>query len=184
MPFGFLPLQTAAALKDRAAPASSGPQASAEDPAILYSRVAAQGDTVRELKARKATKEEVDAAVQKLLALKAEYKEKTGQEYKPGSPPAAGPPRATSQAASSTLSAQALYEAVAAQGEAVRKLKAEKAPKVSALSWVKFTVELSSGFLGHRMLGGLCLQCQKLVLIQLWAELRRSELEGALQGGW
>ena len=56
---------------------------------VLYNRVAAQGDVVRELKAKKATKEDIDAAVKQLLALKAEYKEKTGQEYKPGNPPAA-----------------------------------------------------------------------------------------------
>ena len=44
---------------------------------VLYNRVAAQGDVVRELKAKKATKEDIDAAVKQLLALKAEYKEKT-----------------------------------------------------------------------------------------------------------
>ncbi|NXI47785.1 SYEP ligase, partial [Galbula dea] len=56
----------------------------AEDHLVIYSRVAAQGDIVRDLKAKKAPKEDIDKAVKQLLALKAEYKEKTGQEYKPG----------------------------------------------------------------------------------------------------
>lgn len=107
-----------------------------EDPVVLYNKVAAQGDVVRELKAKKAAKEDVDAAVKQLLALKAVYKEKTGQEYKPGSPPAAA--AAAAQAVSSPSSAsppggRSLYDEVAAQGEVVRKLKAEKAPKVSVL---------------------------------------------------
>ncbi|NXK45040.1 SYEP ligase, partial [Chauna torquata] len=51
---------------------------------VIYNRVSAQGDKVRDLKAKKAAKEDIDKAVKQLLALKAEYKEKTGQEYKPG----------------------------------------------------------------------------------------------------
>ena len=35
--------------------------------------------------------EQVDEAVKVLLNLKAEYKQKTGQEYKPGNPPTAPP---------------------------------------------------------------------------------------------
>lgn len=119
--------------------------------------MAAQGDAVRELKARKAPKEEVDAAVQQLLALKAEYKEKTGQEYKPGNPPTAAPPKAVPSA----LSGHALYQEVAAQGEVVRKLKAEKAPKVSALNQVMVTArKLSSGLVGS---GARCEDCQVLI---------------------
>lgn len=97
----------------------------------LYSRVAAQGDVVRELKAKKAAKEDVDAAVKQLLALKAEYKEKTGQEYKPGSPPAVTGQSVSCKSPASTADSKSLYDEVAAQGEVVRKLKAEKAPKVS-----------------------------------------------------
>lgn len=105
-----------------------------EDPVVLYNKVAAQGDVVRELKAKKAAKEDVDAAVKQLLALKAVYKEKTGQEYKPGSPPAAAAAQAVSSPSSaSPPGGRSLYDEVAAQGEVVRKLKAEKAPKVSVL---------------------------------------------------
>ncbi|NXF95996.1 SYEP ligase, partial [Eubucco bourcierii] len=51
---------------------------------VIYNKVSAQGDIVRDLKTKKAPKEDIDKAVKQLLALKAEYKEKTGQEYKPG----------------------------------------------------------------------------------------------------
>ncbi|KAM6217399.1 bifunctional glutamate/proline--tRNA ligase [Rhynchocyon petersi] len=100
----------------------------AEDSLVFYNRVAAQGDLVRDLKAKKAAKEDIDAAVKQLLALKAEYKERTGQEYKPGNPPAAVVQNISSKL-ESTVDNKALYDKVAAQGEVVRKLKAEKAPK-------------------------------------------------------
>ena len=103
---------------------------------VLYNRVAAQGDVVRELKAKKATKEDIDAAVKQLLALKAEYKEKTGQEYKPGNPPAAVGQNISSKSSSNIVESKSLYDEVAVQGELVRKLKAEKAPKVSILEGV------------------------------------------------
>lgn len=81
--------------------------------------------------------DQVDAAVKQLLALKVEYKQLTGQEYKPGVAPAQKTtiPVQNSPAPATTD----LYEKVAAQGELVRKLKAEKAPKVSrrqtTLTW-------------------------------------------------
>lgn len=103
-----------------------------EDSLVLYNRVATQGDVVRELKAKKAAKEDIDAAVKQLLALKAEYKEKTGHEYKPENP-AAAVQKVSSVSAAGPLESKSLYDEVAAQGEVVRKLKAEKAPKVSRL---------------------------------------------------
>lgn len=110
---------------------------------VLYNRVAVQGDVVRELKAKKAPKEDIDAAVKQLLSLKAEYKEKTGQEYKPGNPPAEIGQNISSNSSPSILESRSLYDQVAAQGEVVRKLKAEKAPKVSMLEKVKTTFSLS-----------------------------------------
>lgn len=73
--------------------------------------------------------DKIDAAVKELLALKAEFKQMTGQDYKPGmTPPSAAPtqPAPTSSSAPTDLCAQ-----VAAQGEVVRKLKTEKAAKVN-----------------------------------------------------
>lgn len=75
--------------------------------------------------------------MKQLLALKAEYKQVTGQEYKPGaapaqkaSAPAQKAPAPAQNSPSSACDATGLYEKVSEQGEVVRKLKAEKASKV------------------------------------------------------
>lgn len=72
--------------------------------------------------------------MKQLLELKAEYKQQTGKEYKPGQAPSAAPAPAQANPAppqsSASPQAQALYAQVAHQGEQVRKLKTEKAPKV------------------------------------------------------
>ncbi|XP_019405037.1 PREDICTED: bifunctional glutamate/proline--tRNA ligase isoform X4 [Crocodylus porosus] len=120
-----------------------------EDPVVLYSRVSAQGDVVRDLKAKKASKDDIDAAVKQLLALKAEYKEKTGQEYKPGSHPAAAvsvPSVASNLETSSMLDSTTLYDKVAEQGDLVRKLKAERAPKDKVDEAVRLLLSLKAEY--------------------------------------
>uniref|UniRef100_A0A8B9G0V9 Glutamyl-prolyl-tRNA synthetase 1 n=1 Tax=Amazona collaria TaxID=241587 RepID=A0A8B9G0V9_9PSIT len=106
----------------------------------IYNRVSAQGDVVRDLKAKKAAKEDIDKAVKQLLALKAEYKEKTGQEYKPGNPPVSVTEQSSKLESSGTVDSKALYDKVAEQGEVVRKLKAEKAPKVKTYCNIKIVI--------------------------------------------
>ncbi|XP_036787958.2 bifunctional glutamate/proline--tRNA ligase isoform X5 [Manis pentadactyla] len=120
--------------------------ATSEDAPALYNRVAAQGDVVRELKVKKAAKEDIDAAVKQLLALKAEYKEKTGQEYKPGNPPAAVVQSISSQSSVNIQESKSLYDEVAAQGEVVRKLKAEKAPKAKVNEAVECLLSLKAQY--------------------------------------
>uniref|UniRef100_A0A8B9STE4 Bifunctional glutamate/proline--tRNA ligase n=1 Tax=Anas platyrhynchos TaxID=8839 RepID=A0A8B9STE4_ANAPL len=127
--------EASSAVKGKSAPLAGGTSTptctASEDHLVIYNRVSAQGDVVRDLKAKKAAKEDIDKAVKQLLALKAEYKEKTGQEYKPGSPPMSVNEQCVSSKlqTSGTLDSKALYDKVAEQGEVVRKLKAEKAPK-------------------------------------------------------
>lgn len=65
---------------------------------------------------------DVDAAVKELLKLKAEYKEKTGTDYKPGASPVKK---------SAFANSDDLYAKVTAQGDKVRQLKSQKASKVS-----------------------------------------------------
>ncbi|XP_075352566.1 bifunctional glutamate/proline--tRNA ligase isoform X3 [Mycteria americana] len=113
---------------------------------VIYNRVSAQGDIVRDLKAKKASKEDIDKAVKQLLALKAEYKEKTGQEYKPGNPPVSVTEQSTKLETSGTLDSKALYDKVAEQGEVVRKLKAEKAPKEQIDEAVKILLNLKAEY--------------------------------------
>ncbi|KFU87452.1 Bifunctional glutamate/proline--tRNA ligase, partial [Chaetura pelagica] len=115
-----------------------------EDHLVIYNRVSAQGDIVRDLKAKKAAKEDIDKAVKQLLALKAEYKEKTGQEYKPGKPPVSATQLSSKLETSGTLDSKALYDKVAEQGEVVRKLKAEKASKEQIDEAVKILLNLKA----------------------------------------
>ncbi|XP_030051879.1 bifunctional glutamate/proline--tRNA ligase isoform X4 [Microcaecilia unicolor] len=125
---------------------SLSPTAVERDSCDLYSRVAAQGDLVRELKAKKAAKTDIDAAVKLLLLLKAEYKETTGQEYKLGNPVAPVPKASTKLEPHSSRDSIALYDKVAEQGELVRKLKTEKAPKDKVDEAVKLLLSLKAEY--------------------------------------
>ncbi|XP_053164883.1 bifunctional glutamate/proline--tRNA ligase isoform X4 [Hemicordylus capensis] len=121
---------------------------SAEDHIALYNRVSAQGDVVRDLKSKKVAKEDIDTAVKQLLALKTEYKEKTGQDYKPGNSPVAAVQVQPSkcEAATTNSDSKALYNNVAEQGEVVRKLKAEKAHKDKVDEAVKLLLSLKAEY--------------------------------------
>lgn len=59
----------------------------------LYQACVDQGNVVRELKTAKASKDDITAAVQQLLKLKEEYKNATGQDYKPPASSGASAPR-------------------------------------------------------------------------------------------
>ncbi|KAF3833094.1 hypothetical protein F7725_026759 [Dissostichus mawsoni] len=110
----------------------------------IFSSILAQGEAVRQLKVAKAPKEEVDKAVQQLLSLKAQFKQQTGTDYKPGMAPptsaAALPTTATNSASSCPLTR------VNQQGELVRKLKAEKASKDQIDAAVKQLLALKAEF--------------------------------------
>ncbi|XP_030125005.4 bifunctional glutamate/proline--tRNA ligase isoform X6 [Taeniopygia guttata] len=143
--------EASSAVKGKSAPVvghASAPACteSSEGHLIVYNKVAAQGDVVRDLKAKKAAKEDIDKAVKQLLALKAEYKEKTGQDYKPGNPPVSGTAQSSKLGTSGTLDSKALYDKVAEQGEAVRKLKAEKASKDQIDEAVKLLLSLKADY--------------------------------------
>uniref|UniRef100_A0A672T1W6 Bifunctional glutamate/proline--tRNA ligase n=1 Tax=Sinocyclocheilus grahami TaxID=75366 RepID=A0A672T1W6_SINGR len=137
------------------APKSSTPTAAAESPSPAstgcpYTRVAEQGEVVSKLKAEKAPKDQIDAAVKQLLALKEEYKQVIGQDYKPGVPPAGASPLTPVQPAavsgSSDSSPKAIYDRVSQQGELVRTLKTEKAPKEQVDKAVKTLLELKGQY--------------------------------------
>uniref|UniRef100_A0A8B9ZA99 Bifunctional glutamate/proline--tRNA ligase n=2 Tax=Buteo TaxID=30396 RepID=A0A8B9ZA99_9AVES len=142
--------EASSAVKGKSAPLvgdTSTPTCTAsEGHLVIYNRVSAQGDIVRDLKAKKAAKEDIDKAVKQLLALKAEYKEKTGQEYKPGNPPVSVTEQSSKLETSGTLDSKALYDKVAEQGEVVRKLKAEKAPKDEIDEAVKLLLSLKADY--------------------------------------
>ncbi|XP_071435096.1 bifunctional glutamate/proline--tRNA ligase isoform X4 [Pithys albifrons albifrons] len=142
--------EASSALKGKSAPLVGHPCTPtctvSEGHLIIYNKVSAQGDIVRDLKAKKAAKEDIDKAVKQLLALKAEYKEKTGQEYKPGNPPVYVTAQSSKLEPSGPLDSKALYDKVAAQGEVVRKLKAEKASKEQVDEAVKILLSLKAEY--------------------------------------
>uniref|UniRef100_A0A3P9NA26 Bifunctional glutamate/proline--tRNA ligase n=2 Tax=Poecilia reticulata TaxID=8081 RepID=A0A3P9NA26_POERE len=140
-----------------ATPAASAPTAPAsESTACPYTRVSQQGELVRKLKAEKAPKDKIDAAVKQLLALKEEYKQATGQDYNPGAGHAPSPAQKTAAPTQKTTAptrnsispapAAGLYGKVAEQGELVRKLKTEKAPKDQVDAAVKQLLALKAEY--------------------------------------
>lgn len=142
----------AAPAKPAATPASSG---SNEDQ--LNADITAQGDKVRQLKADKADKPTVDAAVAKLLELKAAYKAATGKDWKPSAQPApkaaaapaakaAPPPKAASPPKESNPVADQLNADIVVQGDKVRQLKAEKADKVAVDTAVNVLLGLKAKY--------------------------------------
>jgi len=118
-------------------PAASSSSSNAGD---LNTSVAAQGDLVRKLKAEKAAKPDIDEAVKKLLALKAEFKAATGNDWKPGAAPAPSPAR------SNASTSDDLNSSIADQGDTVRKLKADKAPKPDIDEAVKTLLALKADY--------------------------------------
>lgn len=115
----------------------SAPQGSSVEN-ILVS-IAQQGDRVRDLKSAKADKNTLDTEVKALLALKAKYKEVSGQDWKPpAQQPSAKPAKetkmsvqaVTNTAAEPNKEAAELQDKITKQGEKVRELKSKSAPKV------------------------------------------------------
>ncbi|KAK2919718.1 bifunctional glutamate/proline--tRNA ligase isoform X3 [Channa argus] len=126
--------------------ACSAPSPATSSSSDLYQCIAQQGEVVRKLKSEKAPKEEIDAAVKQLLTLKQEYKQVTGQEYKPGAAPVQKSSTPVQKTLNSALAATEVYEKVSEQGEVVRKLKAEKAPKDQVDAAVKQLLDLKAEY--------------------------------------
>ncbi|VDM57917.1 unnamed protein product [Angiostrongylus costaricensis] len=105
----------------------------------LYEEIQAQGELVRTEKAKSAKSEASIAAIAKLLELKKVYKERTGQEYKPGQAPVPTSPLPSSNNLSEALR---LYEEIQAQGELVRTEKAKNAKSEVSMAAIAKLLEL------------------------------------------
>jgi len=121
--------------------------------AEIDAKIASQGDTVRKLKAEKADKASIDAAVKTLLELKAEFKAATGSDWKPAAAPGGGDKKQKEKKSPPPASAEAksgpgaeIDAKIASQGDTVRKLKAEKADKASVDAAVKTLLELKAEY--------------------------------------
>jgi len=110
----------------------------------INQKIKDQGDKVRSLKANKASKEEIKAAVDELLSLKAEYKSATGTEWTPKSDGNAKAPKNDAKGKTVVLdtklsqkeekvltdaAADGLDIKIRTCGDLIRKLKLEKADK-------------------------------------------------------
>ncbi|XP_044315088.1 bifunctional glutamate/proline--tRNA ligase isoform X2 [Drosophila rhopaloa] len=129
---------TSVSPKKASSPAKSSNQASELD-----SQITQQGDLVRDLKSKKAAKDQIDAAVKKLLALKADYKTATGKDWKPGQAPA---PTASAASSSTANDAVLINASIAKQGDLVRDLKGKKAAKPEIDAAVKTLLELKAQY--------------------------------------
>lgn len=89
----------------------------------LSSKIQQAGDQVRQLKANKAEKSAIDDSVAVLLKLKGEFKKLTGKDWQPSS----APPSKSSGTA--PLPSTDLDAKIKAQGEKIRKMKADKVSK-------------------------------------------------------
>ncbi|KAL4237700.1 hypothetical protein ACF0H5_002415 [Mactra antiquata] len=107
----------------------------------LNDKIANQGNTVRTLKEAKAAKAEIDAAVKILLDLKKDYKAATGKDWKPGQGGAT-----PKKAESGPGNADELNEKITNQGNVVRKLKEDKAPKAEVDAAVKILLDLKKDY--------------------------------------
>lgn len=109
----------------------------------LLSQIADQGDKVRKLKADKAPKAEVEAAVKLLLELKAEYKKVSGKDWTPGAQLSAA---AAATTPTPSVAANDISTQITEQGDKVRKLKAGKAPKNEIEVAVKTLLDLKGKY--------------------------------------
>uniref|UniRef100_A0A1A9WPS7 Bifunctional glutamate/proline--tRNA ligase n=1 Tax=Glossina brevipalpis TaxID=37001 RepID=A0A1A9WPS7_9MUSC len=101
-----------------------------DDVTEILDKIKFQGDIIRKLKSEKFPKPDIDAEVQVLLSLKAQYKTITGEEWTPNtkSGPGTMPVKVESSATIMPLSEKELLtKEINEQGEKVRSAKANKA---------------------------------------------------------
>ncbi|XP_052567493.1 bifunctional glutamate/proline--tRNA ligase, partial [Culex pipiens pallens] len=127
-----------------AAPAVVKKEVAPSGGADINAKILEQGNTVRDLKTKKAAKPEVEAAVKILLDLKAHYKAATGKDWKPEAAPA--PAVVKKEAAPSAGAGAEINEKIAKQGDAVRDLKSKKAAKADIDAAVKVLLDLKAQY--------------------------------------
>lgn len=129
------------------APVPAASSSSANDAVSVNASIVKQGDLVRDLKGKKASKPEIDAAVKTLLELKAQYKTLTGQDWKPGTvPPTAAPSASAAPSVGGNDSVAQILSQITAQGDKVRELKSAKADKATVDAAVKTLLSLKADY--------------------------------------
>lgn len=108
----------------------------------LNDKIVTQGNKVRQLKADKAAKDEIDGQVKVLLSLKVEFKNLLGFDWKPGFMPS----NTNAGKNPGSSAAEELNSKILAQGDKVRKLKADKAAKDQIEAEVKILLSLKGEY--------------------------------------
>ena len=113
----------------------------------IHDKVVDQGNVVRSLKSNKAPKEEVTGAVNKLLALKADFKKATGIDWKPDiNISQFDKTEASSATPDQSPQIKDIHDKIVSQGNAVRTLKSNKASKEEVTSAVNILLALKKDF--------------------------------------
>ncbi|KAL0114050.1 hypothetical protein PUN28_011398 [Cardiocondyla obscurior] len=105
-----------------------------------------QGDKVRNLKSSKADKSIIDQEVKALLDLKSQYKNATGQDWKPGNTTTVSTQKETKSENKELVKAEKISEEIKKQGDKVRNLKTAKADKSIIDQEVKALLDLKSQY--------------------------------------
>ncbi|XP_017469914.1 PREDICTED: bifunctional glutamate/proline--tRNA ligase [Rhagoletis zephyria] len=111
-----------------------------DDASTLDQQIIKQGEKIRDLKAKKVSKDKIDPEIQKLIALKADYKVATGTEWKPGQT------AAVNIANTGCTVEKSVSEDIVKLGNLIRDLKAKKASKTEIDTQVKALLDLKAKF--------------------------------------
>lgn len=99
-----------------------------DDGVVLNGKIKEKGDEIRNLKSQKADKDVIKSVVNDLLALKNQYKETTGNDWKPETQPSSKKEKVTEQVSDSQSGGgEGLNEKIKEKGDEIRKLKSQKA---------------------------------------------------------
>ncbi|KAG1651553.1 Bifunctional glutamate/proline--tRNA ligase [Nymphon striatum] len=126
--------------KPGSAPETISQPANTTDTVELNKLIIEQGNKIRKAKSDKADKTIIDKEVKDLLSLKAQFKQISGQDWKPGSVP-----ETTSQPANTTNTVE-LNKLIIEQGNKIRKAKSDKADKTIIDKEVKDLLSLKAQF--------------------------------------
>ncbi|XP_029173577.1 bifunctional glutamate/proline--tRNA ligase [Nylanderia fulva] len=110
----------------------------------IFEKIKEQGDKVRNLKSSKADKSVIDKEVELLLSLKNDYKNVTGQDWKPSELTTAASSATTME--KETLKVTEISEEIKKQGDKVRNLKSSKADKSVIDKEVKLLLKLKDDY--------------------------------------
>eukprot|EP00752_Nemacystus_decipiens_P011622 g10317.t1 len=114
-------------------------------------KIAAKGLEIRELKKSKPDKAVLKPHVDTLIALKAEYKEKTGKDYvpvavAPASAPAAAQKSTAAAPVTESPAAAAIAGKIVAKGDEIRELKKSKADKATLQPHIDALIALKTQY--------------------------------------